>query len=230
MPPYLLRTHVHACLSGGQLVLLDLRADRYFALEAAEAAALAPLVRGWPVSAADAAGGDETMARELLERSLLTQNESAGKPATPVVIESVATELTVDGGVPHLGARRIAAALVATARAAIVLRCWSLVRIVRRVSRRKSLYHGTGSSSLERTRDLTMAFEYLRPFLYSPRDACLFDCLTLTEFLAMHGVFPTWVFGVRAKPFAAHCWLQHEGVLLNDSVVRTGSFTPIMTV
>ncbi|MGH8285650.1 MAG: lasso peptide biosynthesis B2 protein [Steroidobacteraceae bacterium] len=230
MPPYLLLKHVYACLSGEQLVLLDLKADRYFALECTEAAALAPLVRGWPVQADGSGGGDETMVRELLSRSLLTQDESAGKDAMPVAVDTAEAELFLDDTVPLLNARRVTTALVATTRAAVLMRCTALARIVRGVSRRKRLRGGAPAPAVEELRELVSVFDYLRPFLFSARDGCLLDCLALSEFLAPHGLFPTWVFGVRTKPFAAHCWLQHDGVLLNDCIERTGSFTPIMTV
>ena len=30
--------------------------------------------------------------------------------------------------------------------------------------------------------------------------------------------FPRWVFGVRARPFVAHCWVQYEDMVFNDTV------------
>jgi hypothetical protein len=69
----------------------------------------------------------------------------------------------------------------------------------------------------------------LRP-LY-PRDyLCLFDSLALIEFLAQHGLYPTWVFGVTSDPFMAHCWVQEGDTLLNDTVAHVGQFVPLMTV
>jgi hypothetical protein len=43
-------------------------------------------------------------------------------------------------------------------------------------------------------------------------------------------VFPRWVFGVQSRPFAAHCWLQLGGVVLNDTVDHVKRYTPIMVV
>jgi hypothetical protein len=231
MPPFLLPHHVHACVTSGQLVLLDLRADRYFALEASAAATLAPLVRGWPVIPPAGATGctaDDGLARELLAKSLLTRSEAAGKPATPVQIERAAVELGTDPA-PRPATRRLLAVATAVFRAAFLLRCASLARIVRRVQLRKA-HADTRPSTPGCMAELAGAFDYLRPFLYAPRDACLFDCLAQLEFLAVHGLHPSWVFGVQARPFAAHCWIQHDGVLLNDSVVRTSRFTPILSV
>ena len=49
MARYALADHVFVCLNGEHLVLLDLREDRYWALEAAQTAGLGALVDGWPV-------------------------------------------------------------------------------------------------------------------------------------------------------------------------------------
>jgi len=77
---------------------------------------------------------------------------------------------------------------------------------------------------------LVAAFSTLRPFFFSAKDACLFDALSLSEFLAGYGFFPRWVFGVQSRPFGAHCWLQLNGVVLNDSVDHVKRYTPIMVV
>ena len=45
--PYLLSPHVHVCVAGKQVVLLDLEHDKYLAVVPAHR--LARWVRGWPV-------------------------------------------------------------------------------------------------------------------------------------------------------------------------------------
>jgi hypothetical protein len=73
------------------------------------------------------------------------------------------------------------------------------------------------------------AFTTLRPFI--PRNyLCLFDSLALLDFLAEYRLFPDFVFGVIADPFEAHCWLQADGVVINDSVERVSLYKPIMCV
>jgi hypothetical protein len=49
MARYALADHVFVCLNGEHLVLLDVKEDRYWALEAAQTAGLGSLVGGWPV-------------------------------------------------------------------------------------------------------------------------------------------------------------------------------------
>ena len=76
--------------------------------------------------------------------------------------------------------------------------------------------------------ELVAGFQRLRPLLFSTREACLFNSLALIEFLAQHDCYPHWVFGVRARPFAAHCWVQLDHTVLNDGVEHVSRYTPIM--
>jgi hypothetical protein len=64
-----------------------------------------------------------------------------------------------------------------------------------------------------------------------PREsACLLDSLALFHVLAKRKLFTSLVFGVIAEPFEAHCWLQFEDVVLNDSFESTAACTPIMVI
>ena len=51
MPQYLLAHHVFVCVQDDHVVFLDVRKDRYFALESAKTAGLGWLVPGWPIPA-----------------------------------------------------------------------------------------------------------------------------------------------------------------------------------
>jgi len=59
---------------------------------------------------------------------------------------------------------------------------------------------------------------------------CLQRAYEFRWFLARQGVRTEWVFGVRTWPFAAHCWLQTDDLVIADSLERVGRFTPIMVV
>ena len=60
------------------------------------------------------------------------------------------------------------------------------------------------------------------------RPKCLFDSLALLDFLHGQNAAATIVFGVKARPFTAHCWIEHSGIVLNDRVDHVGTFTPIL--
>ncbi|NJO13234.1 MAG: lasso peptide biosynthesis B2 protein [Gammaproteobacteria bacterium] len=73
-------------------------------------------------------------------------------------------------------------------------------------------------------------FEALHPLVFASRNRCLFHSLALIEYLARHELYPRWVFGVQAVPFAAHCWVQQEGQVLNDTVEHVSRYTPILSI
>lgn len=72
-----------------------------------------------------------------------------------------------------------------------------------------------------------MIFEQLLP--WAPRqEACLYRSFMLLRFLGEGGCDADWVFGVRTRPFEAHCWIQAGGVVLNDSLDHVRSYAPIL--
>lgn len=73
------------------------------------------------------------------------------------------------------------------------------------------------------------AFHRWAPF--APTSAkCLLRAFMLLRLLRRRGHDAFWVFGVRTWPFHAHCWLQCEGLVLDDEPDRIRAFTPIMVV
>jgi hypothetical protein len=78
--------------------------------------------------------------------------------------------------------------------------------------------------------ELVDIFRRLRPHTFAARDRCLFHSLALVQFLARHALFPTWVIGVRAKPWGAHAWVQQGKLLLDASPEQVCEYTPILTV
>jgi Transglutaminase-like superfamily len=238
MARYGLARHVFVCRDEEFIVVLDLKQDRYFALEAAKTAPLGAVLPGWPappppqgtVSSAKAA---EEVAAPLVRRGWLLEGSAGSKEATPVVAPTPETELirTTDVSRAQLGVRTVIAFVVASVLAKFVLRFWRFERVIQRVAARKARRTDRGPPlDLERVRRLVDAFDRLRVFLFSSREECLHDSLAVVEFLARHGVFPTWVFGVRARPFIAHCWVQSEGAVCNDTVEHVSTYVPIMVV
>lgn len=240
MGRYSLAEHVYLCVNDEHVVLLDLKQDRYFALEAAATAPLSGLVPGWPVRALDApvAGSSdpeqaEQIAADLLEQGVLTDEATAGKDASPVRVARPARELLSGDG--YRSARADAAAarnLIAAALSAkLALRFRAFESVVERFRARKSKAGDPARKlEVERTRALVEAFFRLRVFLFSSRSECLFDSLTLLNFLARYGITADWVFGVQSRPFAAHCWVQLDDIVFNDTVEHVSGYAPIMVV
>ncbi len=236
MARYGLAKHVFVCRDEEYIVVLDLKQDRYFALEAAKTAALSTELPGWPAAAPEETVPNSTIeqvAAPLLRQGWLVQLPAESKDATPIRVPTPELDLLVDTA--HVSAeltvRTVFAFVAASIFAKFALRFWALERVIRHVAERKAR-HGNPSTplDLERARRLMNAFRRLRVFLFSSREECLHDSLAVLEFLARHGLFPTWVFGVRARPFAAHCWVQHADIVFNDTVEHVGAYTPIMAV
>jgi hypothetical protein len=233
---YGLARHVFVCRDEEYIVVLDLKQDRYFALEAVKTAALTCALPGWPASIPEtppAEAAVREVAAPLLQRGWLLEDSSNSKEAAPVRTPAPETELAASTAVDgvDLGVRTVIAFVLSSVFAKFALRFWSFERVIRRVATRKAKHVGTGQTlDIERTRRLLAAFDRLRVFLFSVREECLHDSLAVLEFLARHGQFPGWVFGVRARPFAAHCWVQHAEVVFNDTVEHARTYVPIMVI
>jgi hypothetical protein len=251
---YGLANHVFVCADEEYVVVLDLKQDRYFTLDAARTAALAPLLPGWPSPAsADSSAGSELAAESggsssagmalaaeeaaesLVQQGWLLELPAVSKEATPVRLPPPETELLAAAAVESagigIGTRAVLTFVFASVFAKLALRFWPFERVISRVARRKAA-HPDASKPLDiaRARQLVDMFGRLRVFLFSHREKCLHDSLAQLEFLARYGVFPSWVFGVRARPFVAHCWVQYEDIVFNDTVEHVGGYAPIMMV
>jgi hypothetical protein len=240
MGRYWLADHVFVCINDAYLVVLDLKQDRYWALEASSTALLSGLVPGWPVRPLDApvAGSSDPelaqqIAESLIEQGLLTESESAGKDATPARVTAPGRELLSadEYGSAAAGVGAVKNLIAAVVSAKMALRLGRFEKAVQKVRERKRKAGGrTTQLDVERTRRLVEQFFKLRVFFFTSKSECLFDSLTLLNFLARYGIFPHWVFGVQARPFAAHCWVQLDDIVFNDTVEHVCTYTPIMAV
>jgi hypothetical protein len=197
-------------------------------------------VRGWPVHVESSTSSlrdlsDSGVLDVLAERGLLTKGKRAGKDATPIQCPAPLAEIDADdtAEAPSIGVLDALRFSRAAVTASLSLKYVPFERMLRQAQwRRMRALTQLGASTLDRelAQRLISVFSWLRPFFFTSRDACLFEALALGRFLASHGIYPQWVFGVQARPFSAHCWLQHDGVVLNDTVEHVSQYTPIMIV
>lgn len=240
MARYALANHVFVCLQDEHVVFLDVHQDRYFALEAAKTRGLAEWVRGWPTlprqDTGPVARNDEAEVVALLAgRGLLTEDTRLAQDAMPTRIEPPTDEIVADDFAhdPSHTPRNVAAFITACLSARITLQVMSFERVIARARRRRARALARNESQgfdRETALRAIATFAALRPYFFTAKDACLFEALALARFLGPFGLHPHWVFGVQARPFAAHCWLQHEGIVLNDTVEHVSRYSPIMVV
>lgn len=227
---YWLAAHVYLGLCDRHAVLMDLLGNRYHAVQPAEA--LAGWVYGWPVPGTRGHTRPRIL-EPLLAQGLLVRDVRLGRPATLAKPhEPFRTLLEFDfDGTPRTNLRAMIDLTLAWSAARLSLKFLPMRTVVERVSTRRAGRTVAGlSSDWEHAHALVMTFVHLRPWFYTVRRACLLDSLTLLNFLALRGMYPEWVFGVRTAPFHAHCWVQQEGTLYNDVPDRVRQYSPILRV
>lgn len=236
LPKLWLPRHVYLGVTPEGAILLDLKRDKYFGLGGTHVPALAHVVHGWPLAEAarDVAPEQGIAIADQLERQgLLTRDATVGKPATPVDLGNIAmVRVGPEPDSRHpISLNHVVAFVAACASAAWALWRGPLEQVIERAWRRKQ--HGDRAAQgcdLQQLRELTMIFGHLRTFAYARKDRCLFNALALINFLAWYGLFPTWVIGVRARPFAAHSWVQHGELVLDASPDYIFEYTPLLAV
>lgn len=230
MTEYFLPRHVHFCYRGDALVFLDLRHDEYFLVNGDAATALRSLSMDRQL---DGLKPDEVAIalKELLDDGLLTTNESAGRRIATTEIELAMERLIDLGDRPEAPTTlsHVWHFITACMIAAVRLRWNRLDDIATRIEQRKRRHASQQAVNMARARDLTATFQKLRSF-FPVNYLCLYDSLALLEFLARYRIFPTWVFGIRLEPWAAHCWVQDGGFTFNEGVEEAANYTPVMTI
>lgn len=238
MEGYFLARDSYVCETQGYAVFLDLKRDRYVALPPSEVARLREVLRGFSRTGASAAtpNGETrvseqaaTLARMLELEGLLVRDESQGR-ACGISIETAAQTFRQEYRAwPELRARYVYDFATSWLQTSAMLRLMSIRSIVKRVQLRKESRSAT-ATKIEMSVWSRMAgvFYVIQPLFYSAEGSCLRNSLTLIEFLARYNLYPSWVFGVRLSPFAAHCWVQEEKTILNDTLENVSAFTPLM--
>lgn len=221
-----LRDDLRFCRVGDRTIFLDLRTERYFGLPAAADQAFRQFLAATPPSA-----NDERELQPLIARGLLVPGGAAASSVQPPAKNQAEGDLRF--ALPD----RVSPVIVALA-----LRCELTAMLA---ARKQSL--NTIASDLDRWRcgaapekdrsptdlenyaALAAAFERIA-LLLRPADRCLIKAVAFLRACRSRNLFPSLVFGVRANPFAAHCWVQHHALVLNDELERVRIYTPILVL
>lgn len=209
-----------ACIASGQVVVLDVARDRYFALPPSANDAFA----SW-LTQPDTGAPPATCRRILAEMMALDQNELDGLRPVPC---RVAMPDTLDAAplpAPVMSSRN----LVGVGRA--VVSAWRDVRtkpLALVLGRRLAPGRDEQAAAADGSVPTRLAeFRAVRPLIPVPR-VCLHDCLALIDWLGPASVPVQLVFGVTAFPFAAHSWVQAGGRVVDDHPESASRFQPIL--
>lgn len=231
-PRYRLATDVHACLSGMHVVVLDLRKNRYLAIDVSQAAQLRAAIVDWPASTSisdrrdpDVQAAVESMLREKLIVPVAS-GQTVSRPETvPPAARSLFENETAQPSLNAVAIARFTGAVLITR-----LELWLLpLRYVLRLFEQHRRVRSS-TADLATLRRLVLCFMRIRPIFFSSRGSCLFTCLALARFLRGYRADCRIVFGVQDSPFAAHCWLVCADHVLNDTPEHVAQYTPILYV
>lgn len=219
-----LKDSLSFCIAGGRAIFLDLEQDRYFALTEAADAAFRQMIASEPLGPCE----QQAMA-PLVRAGFLTPCEGEGRPAAcrldcPPIADMQAPAPTARQG------WRLPAIIAALLAARSNLNTRPLPIILADIERRKALGSiRQGRERQEKLAAISAGFE-LSGLLFSSLDQCLPRSIAMTHYLLGRGYRPQLVLAVMNRPFQAHCWVQIEGVVLNDGLDHVRSFTPILVI
>lgn len=185
-------------------------------------------------ASADSASA-HAFAESLCQRGLLICDEHANRmPHAPTHLPEAEDELIAwdEMSPKDIRFHHVLAFLRALSIVIAFLHVRSLSALVNRCRRRRQHLRPTPSDpDLARARTLVSAYTHLRALSFSRRGRCLLDSAALMEFLAVYGIHPNWVIGVRRHaPFGAHSWVQQGPWILNGTPAFVRTFVPILVV
>lgn len=230
MQHYLLPRHVHLCLTDDAAIFLDLRRNQYVGVDKEVRDKLASLVTDTHVDTHSRA--DEPFVRKLVEAGLLTCDGDLGLRYSPPTLARPihgirdAYELSA----PRILARHVFTAVRSYLEAVLALRAQPLAKVLGAVARLRLCGREDRCNERDRLLRLARVFLRLQPFIYTAEDGCLLESIALVRFLSRYALFPTLVIGVQTTPFKAHCWVQQDELVLNESAGSVCAFTPILAI
>lgn len=204
-------SHIRLVAIGDDLIVFDVRADRYLALVGAvEVPPRAPASMAF-----DPARLHPAAATALEEAAILVDGDNGGAIHVPSAHRALEAG---EAGVDLRDVSRLLLALVRTG--------WRILRGRHVASFSPRARPACSSDDWRRLQRAIEKLHRLRLYLPTP-SRCLPASMTASFFLRQFGVDVDLVFGVRGHPFDAHCWIERDGVVLDDELDRVAAYTPI---
>jgi len=209
-----IRVNLFHCRIGTRYVFLDLDADRYFMLDAGPALRFERFVTKT---------ADDDDVRWLTERGIVDAAASSGCQE-PSHMQPPDAEYVRDSSL-HASIWLVLESAIAQRGAQVRLRRNRLSDTLAWLARLQS--KATGGPE-EIPLSVAKAFDRAGRLLPAA-DQCLPRSIAMAGVLARHSCRAQLVIGVTI-PFAAHCWVQHDGIVLSDPLDRIRRFTPIFSL
>lgn len=202
--------YVHIADVDGDLVFFDTERDDYIAVTQCDAVATSVALHGGPIDL------DDDVLAALLEQGLLVEGPCIWLPEP----RTTRTALTIQP--PKAPSFR---SMVHFLRAG--LSTWQIMRR-EEMSWTAGLAACRSPTEMSSAQVAALAAQFVSLRAYAPwTGRCFIQSMMLMKFLAAHGVHASWVFGVRTHPFEAHCWVEWDGMVLNDTIDHSNWFSVI---
>ena len=218
----MLRNGLSFCETGGRILFLDVDRDRYFCLAEQSESGFRRLVADEPKSATD-----DVLLQRLVADGLLVEGPPGERPAACLPVRRPDHSLLDEAARARPGAA--VSALFRLSISNLALRVLPLRVILARLKRRKSMLARSSAAPHGATLEIAAAFKRSSRIV-SPLNLCLPRSVAAAHALLASGVRPDLVIGVRLNPFNAHCWVQCEEALINESLDEVRNFTPILVI
>lgn len=224
-----LAPNVFARECDGLVIFLDLKADRYLALNAQQSRWYRALRDN--IEAVNSSAPCSQLAVRLEEKGLIVPTTAGGayilSASIPPARDSVPVERLRLQKTRPLEFTKIAWMLL---RAGLTSHTQSILQIVDSHRRSKKRIPAAPEAETEVVFQHASDFHRLAPLFFSMEGACRFHSIALLRYLAAARIPADWVFGVRLSPFAAHCWVEWNSTVLNDDIDHVREFQPILRV
>lgn len=217
MPPLSLPSGLSYCVIDATAVFLDIVGDRYFLLS--------PAINRAFLSWVDGSGLSDRQVSALEGAGVLTRDDSRPTSMTRVGPTPLGEAAAILSGPFDIAA--LARALWMQRRTERRLYARGLSTVLADLARLRTRSNCLRPHLCEEGSHILRAFEVARLLRPSAR-ACLPRSIAVALCLARHRIYADVVLGVRINPFAAHCWAQARGEVLNDSLGEVSRFTPIL--
>lgn len=215
------RPGLHYCIVRDHAVFLDVRANRYFALSPALDDAFRSAVEPTRGNALSPSLTDRLIAMDILRPA-----DGRAQPAGLLELPEPAIAFD-DRGAKDATIAATAALAARYFGTLIEVRARPFGRIIE--SRERKAPERDDASNLALAEPVLAAMRCADRIL-SPSRRCLPRSIAIFDALVAAGFRPNLVIGVSHLGFAAHCWLQHGSVVLNDDPDNVRRYAPILVI
>jgi hypothetical protein len=219
---YRLRDDLHWCNCDGRAVFLDTRADRYFCLPQAANDAFLRL------AARSMQSGDVERLQLLIERAMLIEAGPNACIESPALIEPPTHDF-LEEPFPRADPLSILQAFASELRAARALRTKPLQQVIEAARTGRPGIKGI-QDNIDRSVQRVVAAASAISLMTRSHDRCLVRALAVHSACRSSGSNPKLVFGVIARPFTAHCWVQLGTAVLVGGYEQARLYTPILVL